>query len=348
MTSWFGGTKENPWPYDYPQYVERDPFGMMQVVEPGQIIVPHGSLGDDGLPTQTPGEPTGTGTEFIGEATTQPAGTSTGSVYVPTYLVGTPLADVWLNAWIATNDANQATAAVQRDSQYDTYFPGNRRADGSVLYGEAQYRSIIEMFDDTLLGFGLNPDIFQGKYGTLISGLVSPAEFVQRVEIVYEGIIDQAPAVMEFFAATHGIDITPAAVFAAFLDPDIDQMLASGEISVAQVGGTASQKGFTISTDFATKLVQAGMDTTSEAAQFFSLAEGALPTLQVLASRHNDPDDDFDIGEFAEGQIFGDPEQRNRMRRLLAQERSTFSMGATGAGAFAADESGRRSGLTTR
>lgn len=269
-------------------------------------------------------------------------------VYLPTYLEGTPLADVWLEAWITTNDPNQAIAAVQRDPSYDTYFPGNLRADGSVLYTEAQYRSITEMFDDVLLGFGLNVDLFRPKYGELIAGLVSPAEFTQRVESVYAGIIDQVPAVMEYYSENFDVDMTPEAVFAAFLDPDIDQMITAGDIAISQVGGTAAQRGFQIATDFADQLVQAGMDTTSEAAQFFSLAEGALSTLQTLATRHADPDDDFDLTEFAQAQVFGDPGQRDRMRRLMAQERSSFSQGSQGAGPFTPSDIGARRGLADR
>jgi len=66
----------------------------------------------------------------------------------------------------------------------------------------------------------------------------------------------------------------------------------------------------------------------NEAQQFFGNAAMLVPTLSVLASRNADPDDDFDLTEFTQAQIFDDPTQRRRMRRLLAQETASFTGGA--------------------
>lgn len=268
-------------------------------------------------------------------------------VYVPTYLSGTPLGQVWLDAWVETNDPNQAAAAVQRHALYEQYFPGNLNEDGSVKYTEAHYKSIVDSFDDTLLSVNLNPDLFRHRYGELIRGLVSPAEFGSRVDQVYEGLLDQAPEIKEFYADRFGVAMTDEAILASLLDPDLDEKIASGQIAISQVGGSAAQKGFTVAVDFARSLVHAGMDTTSEAAQFFSLAEGAIPVLTALAARHADPDDDFDLADFAAASVFNDPEQRQRTRRLLAQERASFSRLAGGPVAISR-ETGAQSGLETR
>ncbi len=67
------------------------------------------------------------------------------------------------------------------------------------------------------------------------------------------------------------------------------------------------------------------MDSQSEAAQFFGLAENVLPVLQGFAARHDDPNDDFTLEDFAAAQIFNDPSQRRRLRLLVNQEQSTFS-----------------------
>ena len=73
-----------------------------------------------------------------------------------------------------------------------------------------------------------------------------------------------------------------------------------------------------------------------------------LPALQVLAARHADPDDTFDLGEFTQAQIMNDPMQRQRIRRLVAQEQSDFSQGAGQASAFELDQTGQKLGLKAR
>jgi hypothetical protein len=47
--------------------------------------------------------------------------------------------------------------------------------------------------------------------------------------------------------------------------------------------------------------------------------------MNVLAKRHADPDDTFDLNEFVASEIYDDPEQRRRIRRLVSQERSLFA-----------------------
>jgi hypothetical protein len=47
--------------------------------------------------------------------------------------------------------------------------------------------------------------------------------------------------------------------------------------------------------------------------------------LDDLARRHRDPDDTFDLNEFADANVFGDAAQTRRIRRLLRQEASLFS-----------------------
>jgi len=95
-------------------------------------------------------------------------------------------------------------------------------------------------------------------------------------------------------------------------------------------------------------LFEAGVDDRSQAQQLFASAEAALPVLNVLAARHADPDDDFDLKEFVSAQVLRDPEQRQRMRRLIAQERSSFVTGGGSNGPIAQTQTGQKVGLTVR
>lgn len=268
-------------------------------------------------------------------------------IYLPPWLRDKPdLAQAYVDAWIETGDTTQALEAIREHPNYDTYFPGNRRPDGTVFYDEAPYQSITESFDDALIGYNLNPELFRGKYGQLISGLVSPEEFASRLDRTWAGLIDQAPAVRQWYVERgFAEDITDEAIFASMLDPDLDAQIAAGQINMAQVGGAAAERGFSISREFASRLNQAGLDTSSEASSFFALAEGAIPVLQVLARRHNDPNDEFDLESFTQAQLLEDPTQRRHMRRLIAQERAGFTEGAAGVGSVTRGPTGGLSGL---
>jgi hypothetical protein len=61
--------------------------------------------------------------------------------------------------------------------------------------------------------------------------------------------------------------------------------------------------------------------------QLFQQADAMMPALSVLAARHADPDDNFDLNEFTAGTLYNDPEQARRIRTLIAQERSSFTGG---------------------
>jgi len=267
------------------------------------------------------------------------------SLFMPSWMTETGLADVWQEAYIETGDATLAIETVRRDSAYDAYFPGNRRDDGSLRYDEATYFGIIESYEDALLSVDVIPDFFREKFGDLIAGLVSPNEFVNRVESMYESVIESSSQIRDFYAANYGIDMTDSAIVASFLDPDIGMAILDKRIAVSQIGGEASVRGFNVGLEYAESLQRSGISR-DEAQQFFGDAASFVPTLTVLAARHADPDDDFDLDDFTRASLFDDPEQRRRMRRLVAQERSTFTGSAQLD--FVKARSGGVTGLETR
>ena len=247
-------------------------------------------------------------------------------LYMPSWMTRTGLADVWREAYITYGDSTLAMEEVRRAPEYDTYFAGNRREDGSLRYDENTYFGIIESYEDALLSVNVNPDLYTEKFGDLIAGLVSPTEFVNRVEAMYENVIESSPAIRDFYATNYGIDMTDSAIIASFLDPDVGQAVLDKRISISQIGGEAATRGLNVSFEYAESLERAGVSR-SGAQDFFGDAVGMVPALSVLAARHADPDDEFDLEEFTQASIFDDPTQRQRMRRLIAQERSTFTGG---------------------
>lgn len=266
------------------------------------------------------------------------------------------LIDVWYQEFLSLGgssvpgSAENAAEIIRQDpkyrKQYDSYFPGNRRDDGSLRLYEEAYRSRIQGYENALLGVGVNPERFSDKFPGLISGDVTITELTNRVEDRYERIKDGLTEIRDYYAANFAMDMTDSAIVASFLDPDIGDAILERRIAISEIGGEAAIRGFGLELEASRSLQQAGVSR-PDAQNLFGQAATDVPVLDVLARRHNDPDDDFDIFEFTRASVFDDPEERRRMRRLIAQERASFIGGAAGIG-FTENESRGIVGLRTR
>lgn len=254
------------------------------------------------------------------------------------------LAQAFADEWVDTGDATLALAAMRQSPNYDTYFAGNRRDDGSLRYSEQQYKAVTEAFDAALLSNGVDPTHFQGRYADLIAGDVSPAEFVSRVEGVASRVLEQSDQLRQVYADYYNLDLTNEAIIASVLDPTVGDALLNRRVAVADIGAQAALKGFGIDFEQAQRITDQGI-TAQQAADVFGQAIEQLPVLDVLARRHNDPNDTFDLNDFLQASVFNDPEERRRIRRLLQEESSTFSRtGQT----VARSSSGAVTGLSTQ
>ena len=228
-------------------------------------------------------------------------------------------------SWNEVDDSQLALSAVRSAPEYRQIFAGNYDSEsGDVRMSESDYMATKAHFDSTLLSVGVNPDYFEDEWQTALEGEVSPNEMVSRVEAAYERIVDAAPSIKKFYAEKFGIDMTDSAIIASVLSPRVGDQILSRQIGMAEVGGEASVRGFNIGKDMAQELYRAGVGR-EEAAGLFGSAREQLPVLNVLAARNDDPDDDFSLEDFTAASIYDDPEQRRRMRRLLAQEQSRFT-----------------------
>ena len=219
----------------------------------------------------------------------------------------------------------------------------------------------------------LNPTLFEDRFTELMEGEVSPNEFATRVNNVYDRVVSASDEIKRTFAERNGFDITLEGILASALDPEMGDKILLREIDMAEIGGAFRESGFygpaslpmdgqigagilpggaslpmdgTIGTGgyidelMLERMVDYGV-TLDQARQTGRTAESMVPVLDVLARRHADPDDDFDINEFINSEIFQNPQQNLRMRRLINQERSLFG------GSFGVkSEGGALSGLT--
>lgn len=242
------------------------------------------------------------------------------------------LPDAVINKFVeyyADSDKNTdvALGKLRQDPIYEDYFPGNKRADKTVKYNEADYLAVKESYKLSLEDFGLNPELFDDTFSNLIAGDVSPSEFRTRVGVTFEGIQNNIPQVKEFYSANYGIDLTDEAIFASALKPELGEQILNKQIAVSQIGGEARRAGFgaEISLSKAKELQAAGV-TQAQARQLFQQAQAQLPQLQELqAQRGISEDEQITLSEFTEAAVFQSPEELEEIQRLREGQASEFA-----------------------
>lgn len=248
---------------------------------------------------------------------------------IPTWLKDTVLQEIWEEAYIQTGNGAQALEAVRQSAEYETFFPGNTRDDGTIRLSEGEYQSTIESYQDSIAAIGINPDLPQwdDMWVELIEGDVDGSEFWQlRVKPIYDRVLNNTAEVMAEFASLQGIALSPEAIIANAINPAIGTAILDKTMSLAEIRGEFASKlapTSTIGGEYFEDLYKYGVDQ-NQARQLFGAADTMMPLLSVLAGRHQDPDDDFDIMEFTAASLYNDPEQATRLRRLMAQERASF------------------------
>jgi hypothetical protein len=238
---------------------------------------------------------------------------------------------VWRDAYILTGDGTAAIEAVRADAGYDEVFAGNKREDGSVRNTESDYLATIESYEDSIEAIRLNSKLaqFQEQFVKLIIGNVSGVEFWQdRVKVVYDRVMQNTDAVREEYALAMGIGITDEEILASILDPQgLGNAILEQTISISELRGEYRDRWQdidSIEADYFLELDKYGVDQ-DVARNLFANADTLMPAIEILARRHADADDTFDLREFTNAALYGDPFQASRMRRLMAQERASFA-----------------------
>jgi len=235
--------------------------------------------------------------------------------------------EIWIDEWVESGNTNAAWATIRNDPQYERWFPGNLTEDGRVRYSEEDYAATVEGYRDIYRAYQLNTDLLDNRMGDLIRGEVSPSEFATRVDNMWTRVISATDSIQATYARlAGGIDLTPQAMLAGALDPEVGREILENRISMAEIGGEALGSGFQITAARMEELVREGM-TRQEADQLYGEAERIVPLMNTLVRRHNDPDDDFDVEEFTNAEFFRDPQQNLRMQRMISMERAMFRGG---------------------
>jgi len=190
------------------------------------------------------------------------------------------------------------------------------------------------------MGLNTSTGLWDDQITAAMIGGRSPAEFEAAASEVYDRVISASDAIKQVYSDNFGIDMTTEAIIASVLSPALGDKIISTEISMAEIGGAAVESGFSLTQQRQEEIAERGI-TLDQARDIYSQAQSSVPILDILAARHDDPDDDFDLFEFEQSEIFNDPFQNRRIRRLIGQERSSF-----GAGPSARSTRGGLTGLT--
>ena len=241
------------------------------------------------------------------------------------------LLNMFADEWAKTGNPNVAIAEVRGTTEYETLFPGNKRADGTVKFDEVTYVGLKESYMGTLSEYGISREVseslLQNRLTSLIEGEVSAREFQQRVGAVFQGVQENIQEVQDFYSANYGIDLTQESIFLGAIDPSVGEDIVAGKITTAQIGGEAAKAGFDIDLTTAEKLKRAGLNQ-QQARQFFSLAADQIPRIQELQQRGGKAvaqEDVFSLEKFTEAMVFQSPDEAEELRLLESEEASRFS-----------------------
>jgi len=238
--------------------------------------------------------------------------------------------DIYLEEWFRSGNVDTAWAYVQQDKRYELWFPGNLTEDGRPRLPEKDYAKTVAAYDEVFANVGINPEVMRARYGELISGDVSPYELeTTRINPMHDRIVSQSMQLKSWYSEHFGIELTDAALIASAIDPSLGERILTRQIEMAEIGGEGREAGYEIDLSLVQRIVEETELTKAGAERSFLQAKSLIPVMNVLAGRHDDPDDDFDINEFIGADILRDPVQMRRMNRLVAQERATFGPSGT-------------------
>lgn len=234
--------------------------------------------------------------------------------------------DVFVSAWTTYGgDTNLAMAQVRQDPNYEHYFPGNKRPDGTVFLDEGSYLSNIEAYNRVLTQVGVDPAEFAATIPELIAQDKSPSEFASEItQVLLAG-----PSVRQAFAEQHGVqnaDFSDAALVASWFDGEGGRSPQEfdRQFQIAQMQGAATNAGFDFGRGQAERYAQLGVS----AADFTNVANSArseLPQLNDLLARHNDPKDEFSLADYGDAILLKDPADLQAISRAITGEKSGFS-----------------------
>tara|TARA_R100000458_G_C8225189_1_gene208400 strand:- start:7 stop:996 length:990 start_codon:yes stop_codon:yes gene_type:complete len=234
--------------------------------------------------------------------------------------------------WIEYGDTALAQSATRQTAAWDKEFGYLKRDDGSFIMSELEAVTAKAAYRETLGEIGIaDTSEFENQFEALIKGEVSADEFQQRIDTVWGAVKNNIPQVEQLFRETYNINSDTPTIFAALINPDIQDKLLRGDLETIAIGAEARAAGFNRSFTRFESLRKAGL-TQDKARQVYQ--QGS--TFESLGRQTGTG---FDIAT-AEAAAIGDMDAQRQLG-LLAAEGASMSSVQTGA----AKKDGKVSGL---
>ena len=226
------------------------------------------------------------------------------------------------NAWVKFGETNLAKAATRNTAAWKKEFKYLERDDGSLIMDELQAMATKATYRETLAEVGIvDTSEFEEQFNKLITGEVSGAEFQQRIDVTYNAVKNNIPQVEAMFREQYNISTDQPTIFAALINPGINDKLLKGDLKTIGVGAEARAAGFSRSFSRFEALRKAGL-TQEKARQVYQQAGN----YQTMATQTNS---EFDVSTLEEASI-GDADSAKEIGLLAAESAamSSFKAGA--------------------
>lgn len=221
--------------------------------------------------------------------------------------------------WVKSGNADIAIGATRQTKAWKDNFGKLMRDDGTLVMDELSFMGVKASYKQTLAEVGIADFTdFEDEFTDMATGYetgdpVSAEEFQVRVDTVYAGVKDQIPEVEKLFRERYNLTLDQPTIFAALINPKIQDKVLAGEIATIQLQAQASSRGFTTSFARFDELRKMGLT----AAQASQLYEGAGGMISQAASIGRD----LSL-ETLEEATLGDELSTKRLQRISAELQS--------------------------
>ena len=221
--------------------------------------------------------------------------------------------------WVKNGNEEIAIAATRQTKAWKDNFGKLMRDDGTLVMDELSFMSVKASYKQTLAEVGIADFTdFEDEFTDMATGYetgdpVSAEEFQVRVDTVYAGVKDQIPEVEKLFRERYNLTLDQPTIFAALINPKIQDKVLAGEIATIQLQAQASSRGFTTSFARFDELRKMGL-TAAQASQLYEDAGGMISQAASIGR-------DLSL-ETLEEATLGDELSSKRLQRISAELQS--------------------------
>jgi hypothetical protein len=246
------------------------------------------------------------------------------------YGLGTLVSDI-KDLLIENTPTSEFGLRLRGSDAYKARFIANeaRIAAGLSALSPAEYVGLEDQYQNVMRNYGLPASYYtkdktgkQVGFEKFIAGDVSATELEDRISTAQKRVINANPEVSSALRSFYP-DIQNGDILAYVLDPTQGLESIKRKVTAAEIGGAALQSGLKTGLARAEELQKYGVDKTS-AAQGFTTIAGGLQRGSQLASMYGE---DPYTQAVAESEVFNVPgaqEARKQRQKITGLEKATF------------------------